>query len=293
MLKHCLESHRGEDISAVQFGMQAIRFHHSAFERQVHESVVIQSMRSEHNILNSRSEFNRCALPRLGVKMGDREFKAKKEEEEEEKRQEEEIENMIKELRKRKKNGERVMDDLGMSEPALKRRKKEETNQKLEKEHTDKNDIRNFFERLRRQDSKPESGWAECGLSEQGLSVTHEPGLSVTHEQGLSVTHEPGLSVTHELGPGLSVTHKQGLSVTHERGLSVTHGEDEQELSVAHEQGLSGSWLSETLELEPGLSDGGETRGTEMCECPTRGESYQENEIDIRAVPLVCGRISF
>ena len=81
ILKHFLEYHREEDFENLKFGMKAVRFHKSAFERQIHESTTIQSMRMKHHILNSRAEYNRCALPRLGVRWGDREYKSKKKKE--------------------------------------------------------------------------------------------------------------------------------------------------------------------------------------------------------------------
>ena len=51
-----------------------MRFTRSSFERQILESVLIQSRR-DHYILNSRSEFNRCAIPRLVTKLGEKELK--------------------------------------------------------------------------------------------------------------------------------------------------------------------------------------------------------------------------
>ena len=100
MLKHIIEKHEGIDPTVVEFRMSAVKFHQSAFERQIYESVKIQSMRKNHSLLNSKSEYNRCALPRLGLKMGESEYKEKKREEEEDLRREEELENKIKEMRK-------------------------------------------------------------------------------------------------------------------------------------------------------------------------------------------------
>ena len=57
--------------------MRVLSYHHSSFDRQVQESVEIQIARKEHLILNSKSEYNRCALPRLGVQLGEKEFKEK------------------------------------------------------------------------------------------------------------------------------------------------------------------------------------------------------------------------
>ena len=106
MLKHLLESHEEEDSEDIKFGMKIRATAKSAFERQVTESVLIQQEAKDHIILNSKSEYNRCALPRLTTKLGEYEFEEKKKEEQEEKRKDEELERKIRILRKQK-NGER------------------------------------------------------------------------------------------------------------------------------------------------------------------------------------------
>ena len=55
------------------------------------ESVKIQEERKKHLIINSKTEYSRCTIPRLTTKMGDTEYdesrkKEKKEEKEQEKR---------------------------------------------------------------------------------------------------------------------------------------------------------------------------------------------------------------
>ena len=100
ILKHIVEKHVGENPDSVEFRMRAVKYHQSAFERQIFESVKIQSVRTQHILLNSKSEYNRCALPRMGLKMGEAEFKEKRKEDEEEKKREEDIENKIKEMKK-------------------------------------------------------------------------------------------------------------------------------------------------------------------------------------------------
>ena len=75
MLKHALEKHgEEEDLGKIQFGVKVVRYTRSSFVRQVTESVIIQEERN-HNILNSKSEYNRCSLPRLTANLGDREWK--------------------------------------------------------------------------------------------------------------------------------------------------------------------------------------------------------------------------
>ena len=63
ILKHILEKHPGSGPDEVRFDMKMLRTHQSPFERQIYESAVIQTMRGKHHLLNSRSEYNRCALP--------------------------------------------------------------------------------------------------------------------------------------------------------------------------------------------------------------------------------------
>ena len=74
MLRHLLEMHRGEERSSVEFGMKVLSFKRSSFDRQIHESVLIQDNRDQH-LMNNRAEFNRCAIPRLVSKLGDKDMK--------------------------------------------------------------------------------------------------------------------------------------------------------------------------------------------------------------------------
>ena len=99
MLKHIVDVHGGEHLDKIDFRMKVLEFHKSAFERQISESVRIQNNRA-HNILNSKSEFNRCALPRLGLKLGAREFEKENEKNREEEKKEKTIEQIIKEMKK-------------------------------------------------------------------------------------------------------------------------------------------------------------------------------------------------
>lgn len=58
MLKHIVGEHPGMDLSEVEFGMKVLKYTQSSFERQIRESVVIQVERQNHELLNSRSEYN-------------------------------------------------------------------------------------------------------------------------------------------------------------------------------------------------------------------------------------------
>jgi hypothetical protein len=80
MLRHLLDRHENDSWKEVEFGAKVLRFTRSSFERQLLESVLIQENR-DHHLLNSRSEYNRCAIPRLATKMGEKDIEKWKEEE--------------------------------------------------------------------------------------------------------------------------------------------------------------------------------------------------------------------
>ena len=65
MLKHISSIHRDKKLCEVEFGMKVIKFTRSALERQVLERVKIQEERAKNIILNSKSEYSRCTIPRL------------------------------------------------------------------------------------------------------------------------------------------------------------------------------------------------------------------------------------
>ena len=75
MLRHLLMLHEDEedDCDKIDFGMKILKSTRTAFERQILESVMIQKSR-QHNIMNNKAEYNRCALPRLTAKLGEREL---------------------------------------------------------------------------------------------------------------------------------------------------------------------------------------------------------------------------
>ena len=65
MLKDAVDKHEGEKPADVGFRMKVLQYPRTAFERQVSESIKIQR-NIKHHILNSKEEYNRCALSRLG-----------------------------------------------------------------------------------------------------------------------------------------------------------------------------------------------------------------------------------
>ena len=106
MLKHLIDQHEHENFADVEFRMEVLSFSRTAYERQIMEAVEIQLHRNDNHLLNSRAEFNRSAIPRLGLKLGDKEYKERSGEEREEEEREETILMKIKELKK-KRNKER------------------------------------------------------------------------------------------------------------------------------------------------------------------------------------------
>ena len=89
MLKHYFDEHGDEKTEEMIFGAKILKQASSAFNRQIAESVEIRNS-LKHHILNSKSEYNRCALPRLTAKLGnfslDELDKKKKEEKERERK---------------------------------------------------------------------------------------------------------------------------------------------------------------------------------------------------------------
>ena len=85
--------------------------------------MLINQYRESHDILNSRTEFNRCALPRLATRLGEMEMEKWGEELKEEKRREDHIEEKIRQVRK-ERNRARLLPIRG--EPARKRQKMSE-----------------------------------------------------------------------------------------------------------------------------------------------------------------------
>ena len=92
--------------------MKIIKNCRTSFESQIYESVAIQQSREHHNILNSRSEYNRCSLPRLSTHLGDAQFKEYSAELEAEQKLEDELDKKIRQLRKLR-NKERLVPAKG------------------------------------------------------------------------------------------------------------------------------------------------------------------------------------
>ena len=116
------------------------------------ESVIIQEER-HHHILNSKSEYNRCSLPRLTAKLGEKEWKRMEKDKETELEKEKRLERRILEMRKTRNNMRRGEANAS-EQPAEKRRKtgekewksvrqKGEVKEKRKGEETESDDNKN------------------------------------------------------------------------------------------------------------------------------------------------------
>ena len=122
MLKHFLDKHEDEIMEEVVFGMKVIKTARSAFERQVAESVMIQSNKMDHHILNSKAEYNRCALPRLTAKIGNYTIDELEKEKEKEREEEKKV---LQKIRNLKVNRSKIRREINtnLTMPAQKKRK--------------------------------------------------------------------------------------------------------------------------------------------------------------------------
>ena len=100
MIKHFFDKHSTEDVEDMRFGAKILKQAKTAFNRQIGESVAIQSSKN-HHLLNSKSEYNRCALPRLTAKLGEVTLSSLEKEKREEKEKEEELRKKIRDLKMR------------------------------------------------------------------------------------------------------------------------------------------------------------------------------------------------
>ena len=109
MLKHIVEFHPDSDPSDIEFKMEILSSHKSAFERQLREAIMI-----ERNIgifsMNSKIEYSRTIIPSIKIKMGN---KAEKEDPDvtREKNNIEKIRILRKSCRKREKRIDELQND--------------------------------------------------------------------------------------------------------------------------------------------------------------------------------------
>ena len=177
--------------------MKVVHYHRSSFERQIHESVFIQNIRKHHHLLNSKAEYNRCALPRLGLKWGDKDFKEIEKENIEEEKKEELIREKVREMRKgaNKKRFDEEKEKGLAQQPAKKKKQKIMEEKELENQ----SDIRSFF-KSPKEAEKPEVSGVEDGHrncpTKTLLELTSQPenekvsGVKDEHQNGPTETRE-------------------------------------------------------------------------------------------------------
>ena len=119
MLRHALDQHEGETLTRITFVMEVIKYTRTSFDRQILESICIQQ-NINHNILNSKSEYNRCFLPRLSTRLGDKEYKKYGQEQEMVRRREESLEMRIRDMRKTRNKSRKSR--IKQTNPLAKRR---------------------------------------------------------------------------------------------------------------------------------------------------------------------------
>ena len=125
LLKHTLDKHGEADMDKVKFGVKVLQYTRSSFQRQILESVLIQESRN-HDILNSKSEYNRCALPRLSTKIGENAYKKWEADSDADMKKEQDLEARIRILkieRNKKLGKQRKQTCKIQDQPAGKRRK--------------------------------------------------------------------------------------------------------------------------------------------------------------------------
>ena len=67
-----------------EFVFKVISYHKTPLNRQIKEAIMIRRRGGATEILNSRSEFNRCHIPRLVVEVEEEEIRKAREQKEEE-----------------------------------------------------------------------------------------------------------------------------------------------------------------------------------------------------------------
>ena len=105
-----------------RIGMKIMKSTKTAFERQILESVLIQKHRN-YLLMNNKAEYNRCALPRLTAKLGERDLEKWREGDMEEMRKEATIEEKIR-LRKKEKAKKRAEQTRRTEQGQPKRKRK-------------------------------------------------------------------------------------------------------------------------------------------------------------------------
>ena len=115
MLKHYFLEHEDIEMADMEFGIRVTGTYTSAIERQIAEAVKIEKeVKKGKKLLNSKSEFNRCELPRLKIGTRKQTLQELQEDDDETRK----WKDKLRKLKKRKKD-ERIEEE--MSNPSLRR----------------------------------------------------------------------------------------------------------------------------------------------------------------------------
>ena len=127
ILKHYLNCHTDIKIEEMRMTFRIIGTYRSSFERQIGESIQINhNLLKGVNLLNSRNEYSRCRIPRIGLDREKLDYIEEYKEALEEKKMKEKIENM-KKLSKKKKgqNWEKMLEGIESKEKETETEKRE------------------------------------------------------------------------------------------------------------------------------------------------------------------------
>jgi hypothetical protein len=200
-----------------EFGMKIVKTTRTAFKRQILESVTIQKGR-RHNLMNNKSEYNRCALPRLTARLGEKDLEKWREGDREEMEKEATIEEKIR-LRKKKRSRKRAEQtrrrELGQPKKKKMRldkecaeEKKEEENREIrttppkkrkvassEKMHPAKkrreNQMMRKYITCKKWNEEREEGTDQQGLYGDGEREQHDDKTTTSSEEGQGLTATP------------------------------------------------------------------------------------------------------
>ena len=131
MIKHYIECHRDIKKEEMRFNVKVLKTFRSAFERQIGESVYINfNLKNGSKLLNSKNEYNRCIIPRIGVNLKDEII-----EEFEENEKEKELKREIQKMK-----------DIMRDQKAMQKRKKlklETNRENKERKNSDERQVKN------------------------------------------------------------------------------------------------------------------------------------------------------
>ena len=132
LLKHYLACHRDLKMSDMKIGMRVRNVFRTALERQIGEAVAIDmEQRKGMELLNSKSEYNRCQIPRITTRSAKEMLEEKEMEVENEKKVTSEIRKMKMMKKSKRESEKKIRNDENGKEK--KRKLNYENREKVEK----------------------------------------------------------------------------------------------------------------------------------------------------------------